>query len=127
MKNKAVLAVSLFSSAIISTSVSAKVTYLSCPYLDNQASDLKIVLDQDNGTASLQSASSGPGLNFTAPASFGPEQVTWRKDNKSYKQTFSVDRMKLSFERKTFSEATGNTYSDRSECTIIKASKKAKF
>ncbi|WP_132926696.1 hypothetical protein [Sodalis ligni] len=114
---------------LMSSSVFAagKIVYLSCPKLDERAPDLKITLDQSNGTASAQSPLSGSGLNFTSQASFGPEQVTWRSDSRELKQMFSIDRTSLMLERKTFSEMTGNTYSEKSECKIIKAPKSAKF
>lgn len=105
----------------------AKNVYLSCPRFDNRAPDLKVILDESNGTASLQSSSSGAGMNFTSQASFGPDKVQWRKDTKSLKQTFSVDRSTLVFQRKTISGLSGETYIDKSDCEIIKSAKHTKF
>ncbi|EOG5421045.1 hypothetical protein ACLE0S_002849 [Cronobacter malonaticus] len=104
-----------------------KAIYLSCPYFDSRTPDLIVVLDQSNGLASLQSPSMGSGLNFTAPASFGPDKVTWRKDSKSLKQTYSVDRSSLIFERKTYSEMTSDVHSDKSKCNLVKKPESAKF
>ncbi|MDU4943839.1 MAG: hypothetical protein E6X23_20260 [Mixta calida] len=113
-----------FSSLALSKS---HVIYLSCPGVDERATDLKVILDQDNGSASLQTNEGGQGLNFTSPASFGPEQVSWRKDFKGYKQTFSVNRSSLKLERKTFSAMTGETYVEKSDCAIVKSAQKNKF
>lgn len=115
------LAVCLASSLVLAH---AKSTYLSCPQLDERASDLKVVLNQENGTASLQTSSGGPGLNFTSPASFGPDVVQWRKDSHSLKQTYSVDRSTLVLERKTLSGMTDKTYSEKSNCTVVSVSKR---
>jgi len=114
--------------AISSTaSANSKVTYLSCPKLDDRASDLIVVLDPSNATASLQSPSSGSGLNFTSNAAFGPTEVTWRKDSPRLKQTYSVDRGSLVLKRKTFSEMTGSTDINSSECSIINPKRNNKF
>ncbi|EPC3765346.1 hypothetical protein [Klebsiella michiganensis] len=110
-----------------SSMASAKITYLSCPKLDERAPDLIVVLDQSNGTASLQSPSMGSGLNFTAPAAFGPSEVTWRKDSTKFKQTYSVDRATLVLKRTTFSEMSNSTHSDISDCKISKPPQKNKF
>lgn len=115
--------------AIVSSSAFAggKITYLACPQLDDRAKDLIVVLNQDNGTASVQSPSNGSGLNFTSQASFGPDRVEWRKDSKSLKQLYSVNRETLILERKTFSEMSGVNHTDKSDCSIVKKSKSAKF
>lgn len=109
----------LFVSIITSSAYAAeKITYLSCAKFDERAPDLIVVLDKAKGTASLQSSSSGSGLNFTAEAAFGPSEITWRKDSTKLKQTYSVNRSSLILKRKTFSEMTGNTYTDSSICTV---------
>ncbi|HIF0661504.1 TPA: hypothetical protein ACXYP7_000710 [Klebsiella pneumoniae] len=110
-----------------SSLATAKITYLSCPYLDERAPDLIVVLDQNNGSASLQSPSMGSGLNFTAPAAFGPSEVTWRKDSTKYKQTYSVDRATLVLKRTTYSEMSNTTHSEVSDCKISKPPKQNKF
>lgn len=79
---KALTALSLMLVSTITYSAS-KVIYLECPNFDERAKDLVVVLDQPNGTASLQTSFGGEGLNFTAPASFGPSKVTWRRDEKT--------------------------------------------
>ncbi|HAJ7390798.1 TPA: hypothetical protein HNV44_18290 [Escherichia coli] len=104
-----------------------KIIYLECPNLDERAKDLVVVLDQPNGTASLQTSFGGEGLNYTAPASFGPSKVTWSKKSKLFNSTYSVDRASLALERKTFSEMTSNTYSEKTDCNIIKSPKENKF
>ena len=125
MKNIFTLACLVF---VSTQALSAEKTiYLSCPHFDSRAPDLIVVLDQTNGSASLQSPSMGAGLNFTAPASFGPDKVTWRKDSKSFKQTYSVDRSSLVFERKTYSEMSSDVHTDKSDCDLVKKPKSAKF
>lgn len=104
-----------------------KEVFLSCPHLDERAKDLIVILDNSNGTASLQSPSMGKGLNFVSDASFGPNVVTWRNDNRMFKQTYSVDRTTLEIQRKTFSETTEDTHIDKSACTLLKKIDKAKF
>ncbi|MGR7540894.1 hypothetical protein ACU60L_18510 [Klebsiella aerogenes] len=105
----------------------AQVTYLSCPELDERASDLIVVLDKSNGTASLQAPSMGSGLNFTAPAAFGPSEVTWRKDSSKFKQTYSVNRSTLILKRITYSEMSNNTHAETSKCKISNPPQKNKF
>ena len=115
--------------ALVSTQAysSNKSIYLSCPHFDERAPDLVVVLDQSNGTASLQSPSMGEGLNFTAPASFGPDRVTWRRDEKNWKRSYSVNRSTLEFERKTYSVYFDDTSIAKSDCKIIKSPGSAKF
>ncbi|MDU9393209.1 hypothetical protein [Pseudomonas sp. zfem002] len=96
-------------------------TYLSCPGIDERADDLLVIIDQPNGTASLQSQKVGSGLNFTAPASFGPTEITWRSDSRDFPQKFSVDRAKLVLKRETTSRMTGDVYTDKSACSLVKA------
>lgn len=103
------------------------ITTLSCPGFDDRAPDLQVILDKSNGTASLQSPSMGSGLNFTAPASFGVDRVTWRKDSSSFKSTFSIDRETLVLERKTYSERTSNTDVTKATCKMISKIKNNKF
>lgn len=103
------------------------VTYLSCPDVDKRADDLVVVLDQQNGTASLQSDKSGSGLNFTSPASFGPKYVSWQNQSKSFPQKFTVDRVSLILKRETTSRMSGNVYLEASNCSIIKAPANTKF
>lgn len=103
------------------------VTYLSCPGVDKRADDLVVVLDQQNGTASLQSEKSGSGLNFTSPASFGPKYVSWQYQSKSVPQKFTVDRVSLILKRETTSRMTGSVYLQTSACSIIKAPANTKF
>ncbi|MCP1507755.1 hypothetical protein J2Y83_003728 [Pseudomonas marginalis] len=103
------------------------VTYLSCPSLDKRADDLLVIVDQPSGTASLQSNKSGSGLNFTSPASFGPKEVTWRSESKSFQQKFSVDRVNLTLKRETTSGMTGSIYVETSPCSIVKAPSNTKF
>jgi hypothetical protein len=101
--------------------------YFSCPSLDERADDLKVVLDQANGTASLQTEKLGEGLNFTSPASFGPQQVTWRNQSKSYPQKFSIDRVTMVLKRETTSTMTGSVSLDTSPCSMVKPPSGAKF
>ncbi|MDP1211568.1 hypothetical protein Q6268_28525, partial [Klebsiella pneumoniae] len=82
-----------------------------------------VVLDQNNGSASLQSPSMGSGLNFTSTAEFGPYEVTWSKDSTKYKQTYSVDRATLVLKRTTYSEMSNNTHTEVSDCKISKPPK----
>lgn len=103
------------------------VTYLSCPDFDPRADDLLVIIDQPNGTASLQSQKSGSGLNFTSTASFGPNEITWRGNSKDLPQKFSVDRGTLVFKRETTSRLTNETYTDKSACSVVKASSKNKI
>jgi len=103
------------------------VTYLSCPDLDERARDLVVTIDQPSGSASLQSNSIGEGLNFTSPASFGPHEVSWRNQSKSYPQKFSIDRAKLILKRETTSSMSGAVYTETSPCTIVKAPSNNKF
>lgn len=124
MKNNVLIVIFL---ACLSSAAYGKAVYLSCPNLDKRAVDLKVILDEANGSASLQSPSSGSGLNFTSSASFGPSEVLWRHDSKSLKQTFSVDRTTLVLQRKTFSELTRDTYIEKADCSLIKGNKSAKF
>lgn len=114
-----------FSSAIFFAN--AKTINLSCPNLDERAKDLEVVLDTNNGTASFQSPSNGSGLNFTEKASFGSELVSWTRRTELFKQSYSVNRVTLELQRKTYSLATGETYNKKSECTILKENKSAKF
>ena len=104
-----------------------KKTYLSCPGLDSRANDLKVIIDQNNGTASLQSSVSGDGLNFTSLASFGPGKVEWVKKSHGLFQKFSVDRSTLKLVRETTSSLTGSTYLESSSCSIIEYPRDAKF
>lgn len=104
-----------------------KVVYLACPNFDERAKDLIVVLDQPNGTASLQTSFGGEGLNFTAPASFGPDKVTWRRDEKNWKRSYSVDRSTLEFKRNVYSVTFNDTMNTSSSCKIIKSPKNAKF
>lgn len=124
--NKNVLGLCIYLMCFTSLA-SAKITYLSCPKLDERAPDLIVVLDQSNGSASLQSPSMGSGLNFTAPAAFGPSEVTWRKDSAKLKQTYSVDRATLVLKRTTYSAMTNSTHSDVADCKISKPPTKNKF
>lgn len=124
--NKTVLGLCI-SLMCFSSLASAKITYLSCPKLDERAPDLIVVLDQSNGSASLQSPSMGSGLNFTAPAAFGPSEVTWRKDSTKLKQTYSVNRATLVLKRTTYSAMTNSTHSDVADCKISKPPTKNKF
>ncbi|MCP2232882.1 hypothetical protein [Erwinia aphidicola] len=101
--------------------------YLQCPNFDERASDLIIVLNEANGTAALQSKLGGSGFNFSEPASFGPNEVVWSKKSGNFKHTYSVNRSSLTFERKTFSGMTGETYSTKTECKISKAKASNKF
>lgn len=101
--------------------------YLSCPGLDERAPDLLVILDKSNSKASLQSPSSGVGLNFTADASFGPTVVTWRRDSGSLKHTFSVDRATLYFERKTIDTSNGLNMTKKTKCTLVKKNSGNKF
>ena len=94
-----------------SSLATAKITYLSCPYLDERATDLIVVLDQNNGSASLPSPSMGSGLNFTAPAAFWPSEVPWRTYSKKDKQTYSVDISTLVLKRTTYSVMSNTTHS----------------
>jgi hypothetical protein len=103
------------------------ITYLSCPAVDKRADDLVVVLDQQNGTASLQSDKSGSGLNFTSPASFGPKYVSWQNQSKSFPQKFTVDRVSLILKRETTSRMSGSVYLETSACSIIKAPADTKF
>lgn len=103
------------------------VTYLSCPDFDPRADDLLVIIDQPNGTASLQSQKSGSGLNFTSPASFGPNEITWRSDSKDLPQKFSVDRGTLVFKRETTSRLTNEVYTEKSACSQVKVSSKNKI
>lgn len=103
------------------------VTYLSCPAVDKRADDLVVVLDKQNGTASLQSDKIGSGLNFTSPASFGPKYVSWQNQSKSFPQKFTVDRVSLILKRETTSRMTGSVYLETSTCSIIKAPADTKF
>ncbi|EOF5154681.1 hypothetical protein ACK1XB_001109 [Salmonella enterica] len=121
---KLIIFIGLIFSSVVFTA-NAKTTSLSCPGLDKRAQDLEVVLDAGNGTASLQSPSSG--LNFTEKASFGSELVTWSKKSSSFKQTFSVNRETLELQRKTYSNATGETYLEKTTCSLKRASKSAKF
>lgn len=105
----------------------SKVTYLACPELDSRFSDLKVVIDQPNGTAALQSESAGSGLNFSAPASFGPEQVSWRKESGDLSQKFSVNRVSLVLVRETTSTLTGKVYTEKSNCSVVQAPDNRKF
>ncbi|EAO5314618.1 hypothetical protein CCR28_24425 [Salmonella enterica] len=123
---KLIIFIGLIFSSVVFTA-NAKTTSLSCPGLDKRAQDLEVVLDAGNGTASLQSPSSGSGLNFTEKASFGSELVTWSKKSSSFKQTFSVNRETLELQRKTYSNATGETYLEKTTCSLKRASKSAKF
>ncbi|EHR9527884.1 hypothetical protein KU919_004472, partial [Salmonella enterica subsp. enterica serovar Newport] len=123
---KIIIFIGIFCSSVFFT-LNAKTVNLSCPGLDKRAQDLEVVLDIDNGTASLQSPSSGSGLNFTENASFGADLVTWSKKSSSFKQSFSVNRATLELQRKTYSNATGETYNEKTECTIIKKNKASKF
>ena len=107
--------------------VNAKTINLSCPNLDERAKDLEVVLDKSNGTASFQSPTGGSGLNFTEKASFGSELVTWTRRTELFKQSYSVNRVTLELQRKTYSMASGETYNKKSECTMLKESKSAKF
>lgn len=102
-------------------------TYLSCPSVDKRADDLVVVLDQQAGTASLQSGKSGAGLNFVSPASFGPKEVTWRDQSDRYPRKFSVDRVSLILKVETTSTMTDNVYVESSTCTIVKPPSGAKF
>ena len=101
--------------------------YLSCPGFDDRAPDLIVVLDKANGKASLQSPSSGVGLNFSTEASFGPDKVTWRRNSGSLKHIFSVDRSTLQFERKTLDTSNGLNHTQKTTCTIIKKNTSNKF
>lgn len=125
LKNK-LLCLGLLASSVQAFSAES-VTYLSCPGFDERAPDLQVILDKSNGTASLQSPSMGSGLNFTVPASFGPDRVTWKKDTGSFKNTYSVDRETLVFERRTYSERTSNTDVTKANCKMIPKNKKNKF
>ncbi|EEK8464019.1 hypothetical protein G9565_001245 [Salmonella enterica] len=124
IKTLTALVLMLFSTLSYSA---AKVIYLECPNFDERAKDLVVVLDQPNGTASLQTSFGGEGLNFTAPASFGPSQVTWRKDEKNWKRSYSVDRSTLEFKRDVYSLTYNKTMTTRSNCKIIKSPRTAKF
>ncbi len=123
---KIIAASTLMMVSVFSTAA-PNIIYLGCPSLDERAKDLVVVLDQPNGTASLQTSLGGEGLNFTAPASFGPRKVTWSKNTKLFKSTYSIDRTSLGLERKTFSEMTSSTYSEKSDCNIIKSPRNNKF
>ncbi|HGM5351277.1 TPA: hypothetical protein ACKP19_004989 [Serratia marcescens] len=119
---------SIFVTLISTTSfASGKLTYLSCPKLDDRAPDLIVILDEQSSTASLQAPSSGSGLNFTSKAAFGPVEVSWRKDSQSLKQTYSIDRQSLVLNRKTFSEMSGSTHINSSACTVVKSNRKNKI
>jgi hypothetical protein len=109
------------------TFAASAATYLSCPGVDKIADDLVVVLDQQAGTASLQSAKSGAGLNFVSPASFGPKEVIWRNQSDRYPQKFTVDRVTLTLKRETTSTMTDNVYVESSPCTIVKQATGAKF
>ena len=109
------------------SSAESNVIELLCPTLDDRAPDLKVILDKANSTASLQEKSNMPALNFTEKASFGSENVTWRKDNKSFKQTYSVSRSNLELERSTISVMTGKKYTEKSSCSINKSREANKF
>lgn len=102
-------------------------TYLSCPGVDKRADDLVVVLDQQAGTASLQSGKSGAGLNFVSPASFGPKEVMWRGQSDRYPRKFSVDRVSLILKVETTSTMTDKVYVESSTCTIVKPPSGAKF
>ncbi|NAP01942.1 MULTISPECIES: hypothetical protein [Pseudomonas] len=109
------------------TVFAADILYFSCPALDKSADDLLVVIDQPNGKASLQSEKSGSGLNFTSSASFGPKQVTWRSDSRSYPQKFSLDRVTLTLRRETSSGMTGTVYEETSPCSMVKSPGNTKF
>lgn len=102
-------------------------SYFSCPSLDERADDLLIIIDKSHGTASLQSEKSGSGLNFTAPASFGPSQVSWRGNSVQYPQKFSIDRVSLVLKRETTSKMSGEVYLETSPCAMVKPPSNAKF
>lgn len=104
-----------------------KVTYLSCPGLDSRANDLRVIIDQPNGTASLSSQTAGSGLNFTAPASFGPDKVSWKKKSSGLVQDFTVDRASLVLDRRTKFTYTENVSLEKAQCTILEKAKNAKF
>ncbi|AUX97037.1 hypothetical protein ACHHZC_07205 [Citrobacter freundii complex sp. 2024EL-00228] len=123
---KALTALSLMLVSTITYSAS-KVIYLECPNFDERAKDLVVVLDQPNGTASLQTSFGGEGLNFTAPASFGPSKVTWRRDEKNWKRNYSVDRSTLEFKREVYSLTFNDTMITKTSCKIIKSPNTAKF
>ncbi|WP_137268472.1 hypothetical protein [Erwinia persicina] len=101
--------------------------YLHCPNFDERAADLTVVLDQGNGTAALQSKAGGAGFNFSEKASFGPNEVVWSRKSGRFNHTYSVNRSSLMFERKTFSEMTGETYFTKTECQISKSQSVNKF
>lgn len=103
------------------------VLHFSCPSLDKRADDLVVVVNKAAGTASLQSAKMGSGLNFSSPAAFGPKEVTWRNQSKSFPQKFSIDRVNLTLKRETTSSMTGSVYVETSPCSAIKAPANAKF
>lgn len=117
----------LFGLASQAAVAAGNVTYLSCPHFDPKADDLLVIIDQPNGTASLQSQKSGSGLNFTSRASFGPNEITWRSDSKDLPQKFSVDRGTLVFKRETTSRLTNEIYTDKSDCSVVKASRENKI
>ena len=121
------LAAVIFAFSCQASQAAGNVTYLSCPSLDTRADDLMVILDQPNGTASLQSGKSGSGLNFTSPASFGPAQVTWRNDSKGLSQKFSIDRVSMELKRETTSAMTESVYVGKSPCSIAKAPANTKF
>ena len=123
---KALTALSLMLVSTITYSAS-KVIYLECPNFDERAKDLVVVLDHPNGTASLQTSFGGEGLNFTAPASFGPSKVTWRRDEKNWKRNYSVDRSTLEFKREVYSLTFNDTMITKTSCKIIKSPNTAKF
>lgn len=122
-----VLAALVIGSMCQASFAAGNVTYLSCPELDKRADDLLVVMDQQGGTASVQSKKSGSGLNFTAPASFGPAEVIWRSDSASYAQLYSVNRESLVLKRETTSAMSGTVYNATSNCTIVKAPQSNKF